>query len=279
MRIRYPNFLTLFTVLAVCWIAATPAYSQITINLPKLPKIFKEKQKEKPVSSQTPSTRSDAASTTTETSEAYMSDPNRVVKEEPRVAASDCESDGRTSYHLLEIEKVKKEAEAWVPGKSSYFAGMLDGPRNEYIEAALYPKERQELFAKQSPMGPNCITPALDELAVIARKKLPSYTGPTGYVNGTAAEKRLLLTTVNGIADGKVYSIGLLQPNWVIAKDNFNFPTARYKHGMFVYRNPEREFCWVFYANIVQDYAGGGTYGASYANYIGRAASGCPAGK
>jgi hypothetical protein len=279
MKTRTPELITVAAIIAFVLIAPIPSYAQITISLPQIPKIFKEKPEAKPAPSPVVSKESDPASAISETSESYISDPNRVVKEEPRVTARDCESDGRTSFHLMEIEKVIKEAQSWVPSKSTYFAGMLAGPKNEYIEAAIYPKAREELFAKQSERGPKCITPALNELAAIARQKIPMYTGPTGYINGTAAEKKLLLSTVSDVNLAKIHGAGLLQTNWVIAKDNFNFPTARYKHGMFIAKYPTREFCWVFYVNIVQDYAGGGTYGASYANFIGRVISGCPAGK
>ncbi len=263
-------------ILTVSLFAAIPSNAQITIKLPKLPRIFKE-QPAPPPSSESSTTSTTAAASTPGESKGVSS--ATAAKEETLPANNFCEKDGRTSYHLMEIEKVMKEAQSWVPGKSTYFAGMLAGPKNEYIEAALYPKAREELFAKQSEGGAKCLTPALDELAVIARQKIPMFTGPTGYINGTATEKKLLLSPVTDVNLAKVHGVGLLQTNWVIAKDSFNFPTARYKHGMFIAKYPTREFCWVFYVNIVQDYAGGGTYGASYANYIGRIVSGCPAGK
>jgi hypothetical protein len=46
-------------------------------------------------------------------------------------------------------------------------------------------------------------------------------------------------------------------------------------------RYPSRDdgFCRLIFVNIVQDYAGGGTYGDSYGNFIKSEYAGCPAGK
>jgi len=121
--------------------------------------------------------------------------------------------------------------------------------------------------------------PALDDLAAVARKSLPSYTGPATYTFGTPGEKKTLTTSITDISKAKVLMVGMKQANWIIAKDDFNFPTARYKHGVVIAKYPDMEFCWLFWINLVQDYAGGGTYGASYGNFVGRSLSGCPAGK
>ena len=45
------------------------------------------------------------------------------------------------------------------------------------------------------------------------------------------------------------------------------------------YPNSDDGFCQIFWVNIKQDYAGGGTYVASYGYFVSRALAGCPAGR
>ena len=83
------------------------------------------------------------------------------------------------------------------------------------------------------------------------------------------------------IADYKIYSIGLQQGNWLIDKNDYGLPTSRYKRGVIWLRDAKSDhpYCYATYINIKQDYAGGGTYGASYARFIEDEMVGCPAGK
>jgi hypothetical protein len=41
----------------------------------------------------------------------------------------------------------------------------------------------------------------------------------------------------------------------------------------------DHPYCRIYWINIIQDYAGGGTYGASYAYFVNDELAGCPAGK
>jgi hypothetical protein len=77
----------------------------------------------------------------------------------------------------------------------------------------------------------------------------------------------------------KIYKIGLNQASWLTSKDDFGLPTSRYKHGMIWLRDAadDHPYCKIYYVNIIQDYAGGGTYGASYALFTGSELAGFPA--
>lgn len=242
-------------VISLIFIHAATSSAQITINIPKFPKIKKEKPRT--------SVQTEAVSTEPET---------------PAVSSStDCER-GATLVHLEDLEKTRKEAEGFRPGQREYFVSTLSHSKNIYLEAALLPGMRKQfLDSRGSPDFTNCMNPALDRLAAVARKTIPSYTGPTTYTFGTPAEKKILAAAISDIAQAKVLKAGMRQANWLIEKDNFNFPTARYKHGVVVAQYPNSEFCWVFWVNLVQSYAGGGRYGASYGNYVGRSLAGCPA--
>jgi len=90
-----------------------------------------------------------------------------------------------------------------------------------------------------------------------------------------------MLAEMSDVPGMKVFKIGLNQANWVIDKNELGIPKARYKHGLIYGRNPASEdpFCRVWYINVVQDYAGGGTYGATEARYIQKELIACPAGQ
>ena len=193
----------------------------------------------------------------------------------------DCSSDPVTSVHLADLGKTRTEAEEFRPGLRDYYVSTLNDRKNLYLEAALSPSERKEWLGRWPADFVKCLEPALDGLAAVARKTLPGYTGPQGYTFGTPAEKRALLSAINDIAQAKVLKVGIKQANWLIDKNSLGIPTARYKHGVIWAQYPNRDdgFCRIFWVNIKQDYAGGGTYGASYGYFVSRAFAGCPAGR
>jgi hypothetical protein len=193
----------------------------------------------------------------------------------------DCRSDPVTEVHLTDLEKTRKEAEEFRPGLRDYYVSELNDRKNIYLEAALSPSRRKEWLGRADEDFVKCMEPALDGLAAVARKTLPGYTGPAGYTLGTPAEKKALLSAINDIGQARVLKVGIKQPNWLIAKNSFDLPTARYKHGVIwaQYPNSDDGFCRIFWVNIKQDYAGGGTYGASYGYFVSRAFAGCPAGR
>ncbi|HKO96531.1 MAG TPA: hypothetical protein VJU86_06055 [Pyrinomonadaceae bacterium] len=193
----------------------------------------------------------------------------------------DCSRDAVTNVHLTDLGKTRKEAEEFRPGLRDYYVSTLSDRKNLYLEAALSPSRRKEWLGESPEDFVKCMEPALDGLAAVARKTLPGYTGPRGYTLGTPAEKNALLSAVNDIAQAKVLKVGIDEANWLIDKNSFGLPTARYKHGVIWAQYPNRDdgFCRILWVNIKQDYAGGGTYGASYGYFVSRAFAGCPAGK
>ena len=251
----------------VLMLSASQAGAQITINIPKFPKI----KKEKPQPTTTESTTTSPATTTRTNS--TSSDSSESTEAPPKKAG--CNDDAVTRVYLEDIAKYREEAESFTPGRN-YFVSDASDRKNKYLEAAMIPSERKE-WDKWPKEFRDCVYPALDGLAEAARKTIGGYTGPSGYTLGTPAEKKILTSAINDLAQGKLLKAGLKQPNWLIAKDNYNFPTARYRHGYAYVQYPGTGLCWVFWINLVQDYAGGGTYGASYGNFISRSLAGCPA--
>jgi hypothetical protein len=193
----------------------------------------------------------------------------------------DCRSNAVTQVHLDDLEKTRKEAEEFRPGLRDYYVSTLSDRKNLYLEAALSPARRKEWLGGASADFVKCLEPALDGLAATARKTLPGYTGPGGYTLGTPAEKQALLGAINDIGQAKVLKVGIKEANWLIDKNSFDLPTARYKHGVIwaKYANADDGFCRIFWVNIKQDYSGGGSYASSYGYFVSRAYAGCPTGQ
>ena len=193
----------------------------------------------------------------------------------------DCTDDPFFKIHNEKIETTKKQAAEYKPGLRDYYVQDFNDRQNIYLKAALSASKRQDWLGEwKDEKLVKCINVALDELAVIARKTLPSYR-PTGYTVRNAAEERLLREAVDDIADAQVIRLGLGSATWEIDKNEYGIPTARFKYGMIYARYPNLDdgFCRIIYVNIVQDYAGGGTYGESYGQFIKSEFAGCPVGK
>ncbi len=252
-----------FAFTAIMFIPSASLSAQFTTTIPKFPMIKKEK----------PQT---TTSTTDQRSES-TGKPSAVISTEA-LLPTNCKSDPVAESHLADIGKTRKEAEDFKPGSRDYFVSTLSDGKNLYLEAALSPFRRKEWLEEWPADFIRCMDTALDGLAAAARKTLPGYTGPAGYTFGTPAEKQALLGSISDIDTATVFKVGIKQANWLIAKDNFNFPIARYKHGVIWAKYPKKDhgFCQIYWVNLKQDYAGGGTYGASYGYLVSRALAGCP---
>jgi hypothetical protein len=86
--------------------------------------------------------------------------------------------------------------------------------------------------------------------------------------------------TLRNLSTLKIHKIGLFHGNWQISKDDYGLPNARYKQGYIWVRDTtdDHPYCHLYQVNIIQDYAGGGTYAASYARFLDDTLFGCPAG-
>ena len=193
------------------------------------------------------------------------------------LAAQDC-STPFFQVHLENIEKTKKQAASYKPGARAFYVSDFNDNENIYLKAALSPARRKKWLGQMKAATVSaCMDPKLDELAAIARTTLPSYR-PTGFTIRNAAEEKLLLTGVNDIAKATILGTGLADADWRIEKLRNGIPSARYKYGMIYARYPTSDdgFCRIIHVNIVQDYAGGGTYAASRARFIKTEPAGCP---
>ena len=204
--------------------------------------------------------------------------PGAQATQAQPAAAANCQSDGGAlRHHLDQIETTKKEAASYTPGARGYYVSELNDRKNIHLEAALSARERKDYLDRvKDPNWRKCLEDAWDELAVVARKTLPSFR-PTGYPIRNAAEERVLQSAVN-LTGSKVLGSGLSATTWKIETRSNGIPSSRYKHGMVHARTggDDSGFCWIYYVNVVQDYAGGGTYAGSEGRYVGRTLAGCP---
>ena len=187
---------------------------------------------------------------------------------------------GWYSYHYGDAYKTLQEVEDFRPGKRDYYVRELNDHRNEYLEASISPKERKEWFAshKIAEKDWHCMTPVFDAVAEAAKHTLPNFQ-PRGYTHHDSAEEQLIKDAVKAeLADAEILDVGVSSPSWNIDKHSNGIPSARYKYGMAWVKSPSFDdgYCRIAYVNVVQDYAGGSSYGDSVGNYIRMEPAGCP---
>ncbi len=244
------------------------ADAQITINIPKIPKIKKPKIEQTQESETTVTTTGNSQTTVTKNTS-----PDKKPNDE---------MDFRLKMFLDDIAKARKEVDEYNANDKLY---LVNSTSTEWLWRAVSPKERGEWTEKWKTLltstSRKMFDDALDELNAAAAKKLPAYQGYLkNYTIHNAADERMIKGTLKNIAEYKIFSSGLQEGTWLIDKNDYGLPTARYKHGVIYLRRTtsDHPYCYASYVNVKQDYAGGGTYGASYARFIEDEMVGCPAG-
>jgi len=194
-----------------------------------------------------------------------------------QVRAQDCKSSPAWSVINEDIQKTIDDANSYKPGSRDYYVRDFNDDENIYLIAALSPSERQDYVSKwPSPELKACVTARLDELAAAATKTIGGYR-PEGYTFGTPAEKTLMKAQVDDIAKATILSSGLKAATWKIVKEDDGIPRERVKYGMIWAKYPDEKYCQILYVNVVQAYAGGGTYNTNEGRYISREFAACPA--
>lgn len=192
-------------------------------------------------------------------------------------AQDDCESNPVFTIHNENAQITIKQAAEYRPGLRNYYVREFNDNQNIYLKAAISASRRQKWFEGwKDPSFPKCMGPVLDQLAAVARKTLPTYK-PTGFPVRNAAEENLLRTAVNDIADAKPLGGGFTSTDWKIEHRGNGIPRLRYRNGMLYLKYPKLDdgFCRIVHVNLVQDYSGGGTYGATRAAFIKTEPAGC----
>lgn len=262
------NFLLTMFLFSLFALGFNTAAAQFTIKVPKMPKVPKikiEKDQDAPAVSPPDTQIVNQTTTTTQNS--------------PAPKADDDEMDFRLTFFLEEIAKAQKSIDEYDPKEKLY---PVSAAQNEWLLRAISMREREK-WGKNWLKKPNekqKFADALDALAASAAQKLPTYkSNLSTFKFRNPAEEKMMKSVLTRLADYKIYLLGLAQNNWLISKNDYGLITARYKHGA-VYlddKTDDQPYCYLSYINIIQDYAGGGTYGASYAQFIRDEIVGCPA--
>src|SRR5215218_5175913 len=238
--------------------------AQITIKLPGIKKIVK------------PDIRIEA--------DTIVRDNNRDNVTTTATDTSTGRTDGNGStdwwidYQIEAITKYKHQLDGWNAANEIF---PKPSSSDDYISLALSKKERGSWLQDKKVAPSAKLDASLDELKASLTRRLPEYMINNGsFTNRNAAEEKMMLAQMTGVLGIKVYKIGLNQPAWLVDKNEWGVPKARYKHGMIYGRNPASEdpFCRIWYVNVVQEYSGAGTYGPTSARYIDKEFIACPAG-
>lgn len=165
-----------------------------------------------------------------------------------------------------------------------YRAGSGDSmmSSSEYAFYAVSPKMRADWLKEKNALNfSDAVDQMLKPLATALTEKLPTYLPSTEkYAVRNQAEEALLKRVLPNPTRQKIFKIGLAQTTWQIDKGSFGIPQARYKNGLIYRRDLQADhpYCYATYVNVIQNYAGGGTYAASRSEIIREELVACPAG-
>jgi hypothetical protein len=257
------NSILMFVFLVIAAFGIQTISAQVTITIPKFPKIKKPKIEVKnPEDAPTSSATSGQDSSSTSQS-------------------GGDDMDFRLSFFLDEIKKAQESVDEYDPDTKLY---LISSALSDWLWRAVSMQEREK-WGKEWLKKPNekqKFNEALDTLAASAAKQLPNYRMNTkNYAVHNAAEEKMMKSVLKDPAIYKIHYAGLEQANWLIDKNELGIPTSRYKHGAIWLRDTTKDhpYCYISYVNIIQDYAGGGTYAASYPYFVRDEMVGCPTGK
>ena len=252
-------FITIAFLSALTTLGISSAGAQITIKLPNIKKIIK------------PDVRTYVETTVRDNTVTTNTTTGRTE--------GNSSTNWWIDYQIGEITKYKQKLDSWNPA-NQYFP--KPSSNDDYIGLAFSKKDRASWLQDKKVAPDAKLDASLDELKASLERRLPEYTiNPKSFTNRNAAEEKMMLAAVSDVPGLKVFKTGFNQPSWLIDKNELGIPKARYKQGLVFGRSTASEdtFCRVWYVNVVQEYAGGGTYGATEARFIEKEFIACPAGQ
>ena len=256
------TFINFAFLIAVTALTASGVAAQITINIPGFKKIKKP-----------------AITTNVETTVQDTNDPTTRTNPTTLHGEANGSTNWWVDYQIEAITKYKHQIDGWNPATQIF---PKPSSSDDYISLALSKKERDS-WLRDKKVAPDArLDACLEELKASLTRRMPEYTvNPKSFTYRNAAEEKLLLAEMADVPGMKVFKIGFNQSTWLIDRNEWGIPKARYKHGLIFGRNPASEdpFCRVWYVNVVQEYTGGGTYGPTQARYIEKEFIACPSGQ
>lgn len=274
------NSILTAAILIVLAFGFQPVFAQITITIPKIPKFKKDKPKkvqaeaEKVIENNQPN--NNQSSTVTESKD------NQANSENQAPATINRDDDKCTNYWVKmvidDLTQIKEDFDTYTPNRGWLYT---KSPAFDYMLFTVSPRARQNWLKDRKDDDCPSIHAAFDKLAPSAAKVLAFFVpNKNNYPIQNPATNNLIKSKIGDLANHKIFYVGVKQANWLIEKNDIGIPIARYKHGIawVRYTPDDHQYCRLYYINIVSDYAGGGTYGASYGNYINTEIVPCPAG-
>lgn len=193
--------------------------------------------------------------------------------------AASASANNMARIFLEELAAARKEVAEYSPSTKIW---LISSRNSEWLDRAISKGWRKEFFEKwKFPSATEAnFDSQLDAFATEADPMIRAYTASQlAKINlRSPAEERMMMSEMNDIPGIVVHKIGLYQSTWSIEKNSLGIPIRRYKTGAVYGRNPNSDhpYCWFWTVNIRQDYAGGGTYGQSYAKFMDRDIAACP---
>lgn len=179
--------------------------------------------------------------------------------------------------YLEDIKKMQKEVDEYDPAARNF---LVSASTANYLLFAVSKREREKWLKDTEDFKPT-LDPLLDTLGAAAAEKLPLYQPKASWFKfRDAAAEKLLMSYFKNTSTIKVLQIGIESAGWSIQKDDYNFPSYRYKYINVYYRDigDDHPFCRHAYARIKQDYAGRGVYNREiYRSSATESIIGCPA--
>lgn len=195
-------------------------------------------------------------------------------------AAEETARADRTSEMFFDdLAVTRKEIAEYSPSTKIW---LVSSRNSEWLDRAISKGWRKEFYDKWKFPAPTVakFDAQFDVLAAEAAPKITAYTNSqvNKFSLRNAVEERMMRSQMNDVPGLVVHKIGFYQLTWNIEKNDLGIPIRRYKTGAIYGRNPNSDhpYCMFWTINIVQDYAGGGTYGTSYAKYKERDIAACP---
>lgn len=256
---------TIFTfafLIALSAMTVSDVAAQITINIPVIKKIKKPE-----------------IQTNVETNVLDTNDPTTRTNPTTVHGNANSSTNWWVDYQIGKINEYKQQVDGWNPVNQVF---PKPNSSDDYIGLALSKKERASWLSEKKVAPDARLDASLDDLKASLTRRMPEYTiNPKSFTHRNAPEEKMMLAQMTDVPGMKVFKIGFNQPTWLIDKNEWGIPKARYKHGLIYGRNPASEdpFCRVWYVNVVQEYTGAGTYGPTQARYIEREFIACPAGQ
>jgi hypothetical protein len=162
---------------------------------------------------------------------------------------------------------------------------IVDGAHAEWLLRAISKREYKRWleaskidWASYPQINQKKIDQVFAELASVAALKIPVFKPKSNNFSvRDSTEEKMLQKAVGNTGKIKILKIGLAEKKWNIQKDPLGVPEKRFKTGYLWIKNTADDYpyCHLYQVNIIQDYAGGGKYGSSYAKFLGDWLAGC----